>query len=169
MTALLMLLISDCGPLALPSAPEVIEPNYTNDSLGLSMWYPEDWQHQGEGEQVTFVPSEEILRMEHKSGALMCVGRLSLEEQSLEEWYGDENPFQSSDGWEFGDPTPHTIGDQRGFIVTFEGTDVEGFWAAAEYEGWRYAFFAMSALDGWSEYGPDLERMLNSIRFIKRG
>jgi hypothetical protein len=172
--ALLALLLSGCGAPSASPAPEVIEPNYENASLGLAMWYPEDWWHEGDGEQVTFAPSEEILRVEHKSGALMAVGRFSLEGQSLEEWYEDQDPLQSSDGWQFGDPTPRTIGDQRGFIVTFEGTDpylgppTRGFLAAAEYEGWRYAFFAMSMLDNWSEYGPEMEIMLDSVGFMEQ-
>lgn len=172
--ALLAPFVSACGALSpeLTTAPEVIERNYTNIAMGLSMWYPEDWWHEGDEEQVTFATSHDLLRTEQKSGALMLVRRLSLDDQSLEEWYENEEPLQSSpERWEISDPRPHSIGGQAGFIVTFEGTHpyvdlaVKGFLAGAEYDSWGYVFFAISALDEWPEHGPDLESILHSVQF----
>jgi hypothetical protein len=172
--ALLAPFVSACGAPAaeVTPTPGVVNPNYTNIAMGVSMWYPEDWWHEGDEEQVTFATSQDLLRTEQESGALMLVRRLSLEDQSLEEWYQNEEPLRSSpERWEISDPTPRSIGGQAGFVVTFEGTHpyidlaVKGFLAGAEYESWGYVFFAISVVDEWSEHGPDLESMLHSVQF----
>jgi hypothetical protein len=175
--ALLASFVSGCGALSaeVTPTPGVVERNYTNIAMGLSMWCPEDWWHEEDEEQVTFATSEEVFRTEQQSGAFMMVESLPLEEQSLEDWYQNEEPLQSSpERWAISDPTPHGISGQDGFIVTFEGTHpyidlaVKGFLAGAEQEGWGYVFFAISTLDDWPEHGPDLEMMLDSVQLTPR-
>ena len=153
--------------------PEVHEPNYTNAAMGLSIWYPDDWAFEEFVEQVVFASSEEIIRgTELETGAVMMLtgseleGPLTLED--LVETTLSEFAFEEV---ETSDPEPCTIGGQPGIMITFEGTPeggdvhMRGFLGGAERDGWGYLFIGASILDEWSEYGPVLETMLDSVCF----
>jgi hypothetical protein len=151
------------------------EPVYTNDTLGISMTYPENWIYEEGGEQVIFATSEEIISgAEFETGAAMVLIGSPLEDmlsvEEMVEMMLSELPFEDM---ELSDVKPRTIGEQRGILVTFQGTPegediaLRGFLAATELKGRGYLFFAVSALDEWCDYEPVLETMLDSVQFTK--
>lgn len=163
------------APTRIPPSPtpEVLHPNYTNAATGLSIWYPDDWACEEFVEEVIFASSEEIIAgAELTSGAALMVTRSELEGAStieeLVETTLRELTFEQVDT---SDCKPHTIGGRQGILVTLQGTPqgadvtMRGFLAGAEHEGWGYIFLAATMLHQWSEYGPTLETMLDSVCF----
>jgi hypothetical protein len=170
------------APAEVPTRPQTATPMpetpgtlYTSPSLGFSMSYPVDWVYKEEQDGAMFGTSEEILgAADWEDGAGMFIaGGEDLKVETAAQLVGLLSALIGSTS-EIGmsDPQPRTIGGQVGVIATFEGTApdtqirVKGFAAATEYEGWGYFFLALSVLDDWPEYGPDLEEMLGSVRFI---
>ncbi len=130
--------------------------------------------YQEQDAQVVFGTSQEVITAgEIQTGAGMLVQAQDRDGQMVEDLVETAVSFLlSEEGIETGEPESHTIGRQDGIVVTFEGTPedsevpVRGLVAAAEYENWAYLFFALSVLEEWSQYGPDLQRMLDSVQFI---
>jgi hypothetical protein len=153
-------------------ASEVIEPNYTNPSCGLSMWYPEDWIYEEGVDQVAFATSAEaITDYPLETGAFMLVVCGDLEDQTIGAWGATVAGYVVSVlGLESLVGEARTIGGQESYLEpaegSFEGGQVmTGFTAVVEYEGWGYLFAAVGAQDEWAEYEPVLLRMLDSVQF----
>lgn len=164
-------------PTSIPATPtpETSETTYTNASLGLSIWYPEDWVYEEEGEEVTFATSQEFIDSgEVETGAGLMIMAYELEGEAMEDTFEFFATLLSDENVEFSDQESRTIGGQEGIIVTFEGTPedsevgAKGFLAGVEYEDWGYLFMGASVLDEWAEHGPDLEAILDSVRFTTR-
>lgn len=167
--ALVGLLAPACGA----PAPEGIEPRYTNDAWGLSMWYPDDWTHQeSEFGGVVFASSEQLFTgQESESGASMFVVAVPVGRAPGTEGVCDQLVMHFGAAFledpEASDPQPRTIGGQDGCAITFESKlwGEKGFAAVTVCEGWLYLFQGGSSLDEWSQHGPELEAMLDSVQF----
>lgn len=148
-----------------------VEHVYVNPDLGLTMWYPEDWFYEEDGQEVVFASAEEATRSgDLEMGAGMLVSGSSLGEAFFADWFGDiASEFTFEHGGPTSDRKPRNIAGQSGVMVTLEGvpqgseTPVRGFMAGVEYEGRGYFFLGASVLDEWSHYGPVLEKMLDSV------
>jgi hypothetical protein len=162
-------------PVRVPLTPTPVafEPNYTNADTGLSLWYPDHWACEEFLEEVIFASSEEIIAgAELQSGAALMVTRSELRShETLEDLAETTLRELSFAEVETSDHKPRSIGGQPGILITLEGrpqnADVymKGFLAGAEHEGWGYVFVAASIEREWSEHGPILETMLDSVSF----
>jgi len=154
---------------------EEIEHFYASSEMGLTMWYPDDWTYEEDYDQVTFVTSEDVLRSgDLETGAAMLVRTSPLREASLEGWFKSAvAEIKFRDGGPTAKVKPRTIGGQTGLSFRLEGiptgseTLVQGFMAATEYGDWGYFFLGVSIAEEWSEYGPMLEEMLDSVQFME--
>jgi hypothetical protein len=152
---------------------EAVENVYSSDTLGLRIWFPENWVYEDDRDQIIFASSAGLFESgDLESGAAMLVSGSSLPDVSLEEWFEDQSAdFDFEDGGPTSDIETRTIGGQSGLIFTLEGlpvgseTPVKGFVAAAEYGDWGYLFLGVSVVDEWAEQGPVLEEMLCSVQF----
>lgn len=52
-------------------------------------------------------------------------------------------------------------------VPTSSKTAVKGCMPAAGNEDWRYFYLGVSVAEGWAEYGPILEEMLDSVQFME--
>jgi hypothetical protein len=157
----------------LTPTPEVNEPNYSSDTLALSLWYPETWIYEDMPEAVAFASSPSLLDNEEwETGAAFAVllGELESGEtmkelilELLEQSYLDE--------METSELEPVGIGDQRGVITNLEATPrgtsmaIKGFVAGVEHNRIAYMFMGISVKEDWPEFGDTLEAMLASVRF----
>ena len=154
---------------------EAVDNIYSSDTLGLRIWFPEDWVYEENSDQVIFASSAGLFEGgDLESGAAMLVSGSSLPDVSLEEWFEDQAAdLDFEEGGATSDIEPRTIGGQSGLILTLQGiplgseTPVKGFVAAADYEDWGYLFLGVSAADEWAQYGPVLEEMLDTVQFVE--
>lgn len=160
-------------PVPPTPTPEVYEPNYSSDTLGLSLWYPETWIYEEMPEAVAFASSPSLLDTEEwETGAAFAVmlGELEAGEtmkelilEMLEQSYLDE--------LETSDLEPVGIGDQRGVITHLEAAprdtsmEIKGFVAGVEHNRIAYMFMGISVKEDWPEVGDTLEAMLASVCF----
>ncbi len=154
---------------------EEIEHFYASSEMGLTVWYPEIWIYEEDDDRVIFVNSEGVLQSGNlETGAAMLVRTSPLREASLEEWFKSEAAeMKFRDSGPTAKVKPRTIGGRDGRILTFEGIPagsqigLKGFMAATEYGEWGYFFLGASVADEWSQYGPVLEEMLDSVQFME--
>jgi len=154
---------------------EAVENIYSSDTLGLRIWFPEDWVYEENSDQVIFSNSAEVFETgDLESGAAMLVSGSSLPDVSLEEWFEDQaTNLDFEEGGATSDIETRTIGGQSGLIFTLEGlpvgseTPVKGFVAAAEYADWGYIFLRVLVVDEWAEQNTILEEMLNTVQFAE--
>ncbi len=152
---------------------EAVENVYSSDTLGLRIWFPENWVYEDDRDQIIFASSAGLFESgDLESGAAMLVSGSSLPDVSLEEWFeGQTTDFDFEDGGPTSDIETRTIGGQSGLIFTMEGipvgseTPVKGFIAAVEYADWGYIFLGVAVVDEWAQYGPVLEEMLCRVEF----
>jgi hypothetical protein len=167
-------------PTPVPPTPTsllIIEgTTYSNATLGLSMWYPENWLYEEEEEWVVLGTSQQVIAGgELTAGAGLTLFVDPLPDpglHSVEELCRGQASVFASEEMEVSEPQPRNIGEQDGAMLTFEGipglgeNPIKGLIAATIWEDWAYTFVALSVADEWDDYGPILERMLDGIHFI---
>jgi hypothetical protein len=153
----------------------VPEGTYTSENLGLRIWYPEGWVMDEDDDQIVFATSEDVINTgDLEAGAAFMIRSSSMRDVLLEDWFEEEASLLTFDsGGPTSDPGPQKIGGYDGLIFVLEGvpsgtdTELKGFVAATEYEGWGYLFLAVAAVDEWADYAPTLDEMLGSIEFME--
>jgi hypothetical protein len=162
------------APLAPTPTPRVKEPNYTNAASGVSIWYPEGWAYEEYVEAVIFASSQEIISgSELTKGAALMVAGDELKDVTIEEVVQSMLAEIHFEKLQASDPKRRTIGGRDGVLITLEGTPegapfpMKGFLAGVEQQGWGHVFLAVSVRDEWSQYGPVLEAMLDSVQFAE--
>jgi hypothetical protein len=151
------------------------EGTYTSEDLGFKIQYPETWVLEEDYDQIIFATSLDLIDTgDLEAGAALMVRASSLGDACLEDWFEEEaTSFTFDAGGPTSDITPQTIAGRDGLIFELEGvpsganTEIKGFAAAVEYEGWGYILLGVAAVDEWADYGPALEEMLDSIEFLE--
>ncbi|HEM60966.1 MAG TPA: hypothetical protein ENO24_01645 [Chloroflexi bacterium] len=167
------------APTATPTrstpTPEAREPNYSNTSLGLSLWYPETWVYQDMPDAVAFASSPQLMSSEDwDTGAAFAVMRAELEDgQSIKDLIREQLEASAFTELETTELQPSAIGDARGIITSLEASPprasmiIKGFVAGVERNRQAYLFLGLSDKDDWPEFGDALEAMLHSVRFTE--
>jgi hypothetical protein len=151
------------------------EGTYTSEDLGFKIWYPEDWVLEEDYDQIIFATSLDLIDTgDLEAGAALMIRASSLGDDCLEDWFEEETTsFTFDAGGPTSDITEQTIGGRDGLIFELEGvptgadTEIKGFVAAVEYEGWGYILLGVAVTDEWTDYAPTLEEMLDSIDFLE--
>jgi hypothetical protein len=148
---------------------------YTNQDLGLKIWYPEDWVLQEDYDQVVFATSHDLIDTGNlETGAALMITGSSLGDACLEDWFAEEAAsFTFDTGGPTSDISPQNIAGQEGLIFELEGvptgsdSEIKGFVAALEHEDWGYIFLGVAAVDEWADYAPTLDEMMSSVEFTE--
>jgi hypothetical protein len=169
------------GPAPTPTAtavpptptPEMNEPNYSSDTLALSLWYPETWIYEDMPDAVAFASSRSLLDSdEWETGAAFAIMLGELESgETMKELILEMLEQSYLDELETSDLEPVGIGDQRGVITNLEAAprdtsmEIKGFVAGVEHNRIAYMFMGICVKEDWSEFEDILEAMLASVRF----
>lgn len=161
-------------PPASPT-PEVKEPNYSNASLALSLWYPETWVFEDMAYAVIFATSRSLMYSEDwDTGAAFAIMVEELEEgETVKELIRQQLEASAFEEMETAELEPVTVGDIRGVITHLEATPTEashelkGFVAGVEHNRLAYVIMGITGRGDWPEFGETLEAMLRSIRFTE--
>lgn len=148
---------------------------FTSEDLGLKIWYPEDWVLEEDNDQIVFATSRDVIDTGNlRTGAALMVRASSLGDACLEDWFEEEATLFTFDpGGPTSDISPQDIAGRDGLTFEMQGvpsgadSEIRGFAAAVEYEGWGYIFLGVAAVDEWTDYAPTLEEMLDSIEFLE--
>jgi hypothetical protein len=151
------------------------EGTYTSEDLGLKIWYPEGWGMEEDRDQIVFATSEDVINTgDLEAGAAFMIRSSSMRDVLLEDWFEEEATlFTFDSGGPTSDVGPQKVAGYDGLTFELEGvpsgtdTEIKGFVAAVEYEGWGYLFLAVAAVDEWADYGPILDEMLSSVEFVE--
>ena len=164
-------------PTAVPPTPtpEAREPNYSNATLALSLWYPDTWISEEMPDLVAFASSSTLMSGEDwETGAAFAIMVGEMESgQTTKELIPQLLEESAFDDVKTTELQPVSIGENRGVITNLEATpvgtsfQVKGFVAAVEHNRRAYMFMGISVKEDWVEYGGILERMLRSVRFTE--
>jgi hypothetical protein len=156
-------------------SPSPLQP-YVNEALGFSLSYPVHWLTSDTPKGVVFGTSEEtIAGGEFTAGAGVAIEVEPLpnaEWEDLEALALSRATVFSSAEMQIGEPQSRALGDQTGALVTLEGTpglfttELKGFVLAAAREHHSYVLVALSTLEDWPTYEPDLEALVESFTFL---
>ncbi len=165
------------APTAVPTTPtpETRDPNYSNATLGLSLWYPDTWVSDEMPDVVAFASSSTLMSGEDwETGAAFAIMLGEIESgQTVKELIQQLLDESALDEVKTTDLRPVSIGEDRGVITELEASptgtsfQVKGFVAAAEHNHRAYMFMGLSVKEDWPEYGGTLEAMLRSVRFTE--
>jgi hypothetical protein len=162
-------------PVPATPTPETREPNYSSDSLALSLWYPETWSYEDMPDAAVFASSRELISSEdwHSGAAFAALCGELEDEQTIKDLLRQTVEASAFEQLDMTELEPSAIGGARGVITNIEATTldasavVKGFVAGVEYNGRAYLFMGLSVKDDWPEFGQTLEAMLHSIRFTE--
>ncbi|HUW95535.1 MAG TPA: hypothetical protein VMW58_07085 [Anaerolineae bacterium] len=160
-------------PVPSTPTPETSAPNYSNSTLGLSLWYPDIWLLEEMPDLVAFASSSTLMSGEDwETGAAFAIMVGEMESgQTVKELIQQLLEESAFDDVKTTELQPVSIGENRGVITNLEATpvgtsfQVKGFVAAVEHNRRAYMFMGISVKEDWAEYGGTLEAMLRSVRF----
>jgi len=147
--------------------------NYSNSTLGLSLWYPDIWLLEEMPDVVAFASSSRLMSGEDwETGAAFAIMVGEMESgQTIKELIQQLLEESAFDDVKTTELQPVSIGENRGVITDLEATpmgtsfQLKGFVAAVEHNRKAYMFMGISVKEDWAEYSGTLEAMLRSVRF----
>jgi hypothetical protein len=160
-------------PVPSTPTPATRAPNYSNSTLGLSLWYPDIWLLEEMPDVVAFASSSSLMSGEDwETGAAFAIMVGEMESgQTTKELIPQLLEESAFDDVKTTELQPVSIGENRGVITDLEATpmgtsfQLKGFVAAVEHNRKAYMFMGISVKEDWVEYSGTLEAMLRSVRF----
>ncbi len=160
-------------PVPATPTPEARDPNYSNDTLGVSLWYPDTWITEEMPDLVAFASSSALMSGEDwETGAAFAVMVGEIESgQTMKELIQQLLEESAFDDVQTTELQPVSISDKRGVITDLEASptgtsfEVKGFVAAVEHNRRAYMFMGICVKEDWAQYGDTVEAMLHSVRF----